>query len=214
MLDMYSNKKYQEGYNIINYQTLNGVDLPYEKANDIDGFDNLVNAILLRDNIINVYNNIEDNQDFSNRYINQNKDIKFVLNAIQTKRIPDDFLNKFDILSKNITSENFKEFAHILRIADNLSLTGGKNYLLELSSIPEIRNIYKRIINSDVYKNILKKNEKNPTTIKKSLLDYQTETANTYLNSISNPSAIIDEIQSLKEIDDRLMTIDDFLGDF
>ena len=203
MLDMYSNKKYQEGYNIINYQTLNGVDLPYEKANDIDGFDNLVNAILLRDNIINVYNNIEDNQDFSNRYINQNKDIKFVLNAIQTKRIPDDFLNKFDILSKNITSENFKEFAHILRIADNLSLTGGKNYLLELSSIPEIRNIYKRIINSDVYKNILEQSEKNPTTIKKSLLDYQTETANTYLNSISNPSAIIDEIQSLKEIDEN-----------
>ena len=200
MLDMYKNKKYQEGYNIINYQTINGVDLPYEEIIDIEQFENKVSAVASREHIIDVYNKTESDDDFYNRNVTENTLIKFVLSAIQTKRVPKEFLDKFSYSSDRYTLDNFKILACLLKVADSLTLIGDRNIYAEFYSIPQIKNLCEKMQKSKIYQSLSKQAEVNPCKVKQTMLDYYSNTANNYLNTVSNPSRIINEMQNLDEI--------------
>lgn len=53
---------------------------------------------------------------------------------------------------------------------------------------------------SKIYQSLSKQAEVNPCKVKQTMLDYYSNTANNYLNTVSNPSRIINEMQNLDEI--------------
>ena len=198
MLEMYKGKNYKEGYNLMNYNLINGVDLPYKDSSNPLEFENMVGTLAIRENTIDVYNNIESDSDYLDRTRKEREYIKLILYAVETKRIPDDILKKFSPFQ--FTSENFKDLGCIFKIADSISLFNGRNYLLELYSIPEIKNLHVRMLKSNIYKEAVEESKKNPQKVKQSLLDYRSNVANNYLRESGNANKLIEDMQSKNEI--------------
>ena len=75
MLEMYQDGRYEEGYELINYNLQKGVDVPLREDN-VSDVENNIRHLFVREKFIDVYNKTESEIDFKNREFNISREVK------------------------------------------------------------------------------------------------------------------------------------------
>lgn len=158
MLEMYQDGRYEEGYELINYNLQKGVDVPLREDN-VSDVENNIRHLFVREKFIDVYNKTESEIDFKNREFNEDVKISYVLNAVATGKIPSRLFHRIARTFPRFTRNNFKELAAVFKVAEDLTLPGGKNYVTELYNIPDVQKIVEKMFESDVYKEIVEESK-------------------------------------------------------
>lgn len=193
MLNFYQEGRYEEGYNVINYNLQKGVDVSLREMKSVSDFDNNIHHLFVREKFIDVYDKTESDVDFINRQCNEDAKIAYVLNAVSTGKVPSRIYRKITRNYPNFTKDNFKVLASFFKVAEDLTLPGGKNYLTELYNIPEIQNVAEEMFKSDAYQEIFEESRLHPQQLKKTELDTDYEIAEGYLRTCEFPENELSE---------------------
>lgn len=176
MLEMYQDGRYEEGYELINYNLQKGVDVPLREDN-VSDVENNIRHLFVREKFIDVYNKTESEIDFKNREFNEDVKISYVLNAVATGKIPSRLFHRIARTFPRFTRNNFKELAAVFKVAEDLTLPGEKNYVTELYNIPDVQKIVEKMFESDVYKKIVEESKLSSQPERKTQLDLDYEIA-------------------------------------
>lgn len=176
MLEMYQDGRYEEGYELINYNLQKGVDVPLREDN-VSDVENNIRHLFVREKFIDVYNKTESEIDFKNREFNEDVKISYVLNAVATGKIPSRLFHRIARTFPRFTRNNFKELAAVFKVAEDLTLPGGKNYVTKLYNIPDVQKIVEKMFESDVYKKIVEESKLSSQPERKTQLDLDYEIA-------------------------------------
>lgn len=192
MLEMYQDGRYEEGYELINYNLQKGVDVPLREDN-VSDVENNIRHLFVSEKFIDVYNKTESEIDFKNREFNENVKISYVLNAVATGKIPSRLFHRIARTFPRFTRNNFKELAAVFKVAEDLTLPGGKNYVTELYNIPDVQKIVEKMFESDVYKEIVEESKLSSQSERKTQLDLDYEIADEYLRYLESPEDELSE---------------------
>ena len=192
MLEMYQDGRYEEGYELINYNLQKGVDVPLREDN-VSDVENNIRHLFVREKFIDVYNKTEPEIDFKNREFNEDVKISYVLNAVATGKIPSRLFHRIARTFPRFTRNNFKELATVFKVAEDLTLPGGKNYVTELCNIPDVQKIVEKMFESDVYKEIVEESKLSSQPERKTQLDLDYEIADEYLRHLESPEDELSE---------------------
>lgn len=192
MLEMYQDGRYEEGYELINYNLQKGVDVPLREDN-VSDVENNIRHLFVREKFIDVYNKTESEIDFKNREFNEDVKISYVLNAVATGKIPSRLFHRIARTFPRFTRNNFKELAVVFKVAEDLTLPGGKNYVTELYNIPDVQKIVEKMFESDVYKEIVEESKLSSQPERKTQLDLDYEIADEYLRHLESPEDELSE---------------------
>ena len=192
MLEMYQDGRYEEGYELINYNLQKGVDVPLREDNASD-IENSIRHLFVREKFIDVYNKTESEIDFKNREFNEDAKISYVLNAVATGKIPSRLFRRIARTYPRFTRNNFKELATVFKVAEDLTLPGGKNYVTELYNIPDVQKIAEKMVESDVYKELVEESKLSSQPERKTQLDLDYEIADEYLRYLESPEDELSE---------------------
>ena len=118
MLEMYQDGRYEEGYELINYNLQKGVDVPLREDN-VSDVENNIRHLFVREKFIDVYNKTESEIDFKNREFNEDVKISYVLNAVATGKIPSRLFHRIARTFPRFTRNNFKELAAVFKVAED-----------------------------------------------------------------------------------------------
>lgn len=176
MLEMYQDGRYEEGYELINYNLQKGVDVPLREDN-VSDVENNIRHLFVREKFIDVYNKTESEIDFKNREFNEDVKISYVLNAVATGKIPSRLFHRIARTFPRFTRNNFKELAAVFKVAEDLTLPGEKNYVTDLYNIPDVQKIVEKMFESDVYKKIVEESKLSSQPERKTQLDLDYEIA-------------------------------------
>lgn len=192
MLEMYQDGRYEEGYELINYNLQKGVDVPLREDN-VSDVENNIRHLFVREKFIDVYNKTESEIDFKNREFNEDVKISYVLNAVATGKIPSRLFHRIARTFPRFTRNNFKELAAVFKVAEDLTLPGEKNYVTELYNIPDVQKIVEKMFESDVYKEIVEESKLSLQPERKTQLDLDYEIADEYLRHLESPEDELSE---------------------
>ena len=192
MLEMYQDGRYEEGYELINYNLQKGVDVPLREDN-VSDVENSIRHLFVRENFIDVYNKTESEIDFKNREFNEDAKISYVLNMVATGKIPSRLLRRVARPFTRFTRNNFKELAAVFKVAEDLTLPGGKNYVTELYNIPDVQKIAERMFESDVYQELVEESKLSSQPERKTQLDLDYEIADEHLRYLESPESELSE---------------------
>lgn len=192
MLEMYQDGRYEEGYELINYNLQKGVDVPLREDN-VSDVENNIRHLFVREKFIDVYNKTESEIDFKNREFNEDVKISYVLNAVATGKIPSRLFRRIARTFPRFTRNNFKELVAVFKVAEDLTLPGGKNYVTELYNIPDVQKIVEKMFESDVYKEIVEESKLSSQPERKTQLDLDYEIADEYLRYLESPEDELSE---------------------
>ena len=192
MLEMYQDGRYEEGYELINYNLQKGVDVPLREDN-VSDVENSIRHLFVRENFIDVYNKIESEIDFKNREFNEDAKISYVLNAVATGKISSRLFRRVARTFPRFTRNNFKELATVFKVAEDLTLPGGKNYVTELYNIPDVQKIAEKMFESDVYQELVEESKLSSQPERKTQLDLDYEIADEHLRYLESPEDELSE---------------------
>lgn len=192
MLEMYQDGRYEEGYELINYNLQKGVDVPLREDN-VSDVENNIRHLFVREKFIDVYNKTESEIDFKNREFNEDVKISYVLNAVATGKIPSRLFRRIARTFPRFTRNNFKKLAAVFKLAEDLTLPGGKNYVTELYNIPDVQKIVEKMFESDVYMEIVEESKLSSQPERKTQLDLDYEIADEYLRYLESPEDELSE---------------------
>lgn len=192
MLEMYQDGRYEEGYELINYNLQKGVDVPLREDN-VSDVENSIRHLFVREKFIDVYNKTESEIDFKNREFNEDAKISYVLNTVATGKIPSRLLRRVARPFTKFTRNNFKELATVFKVAEDLTLPGGKNYVTELYSIPDVQKIAEKMFESDVYQELVEESKLSSQPERKTQLDLDYEIADEHLRYLESPESELSE---------------------
>lgn len=192
MLEMYQDGRYEEGYKLINYNLQKGVDVPLREDN-VSDVENSIRHLFVRENFIDVYNKTESEIDFKNREFNEDAKISYVLNAVATGKISSRLFRKVARTFPRFTRNNFKELATVFKVAEDLTLPGGKNYVTELYNIPDVQKIAEKMFESDVYQELVEESKLSSQPERKTQLDLDYEIADEHLRYLESPEDELSE---------------------
>lgn len=195
MLEMYQDGRYEEGYELINYNLQKGVDVPLREDN-VSDVENNIRHLFVREKFIDVYNKTESEIDFKNREFNEDVKISYVLNAVATGKIPSRLFHRIARTFPRFTRNNFKELAAVFKVAEDLTLPGEKNYVTELYNIPDVQKIVEKMFESDVYKKIVEESKLSSQPERKTQLDLDYEIADEYLRYLESPEDELSEFMT------------------
>ena len=192
MLEMYQDGRYEEGYELINYNLQKGVDVPLREDN-VSDVENSIRHLFVRENFIDVYNKTESEIDFKNREFNEDAKISYVLNAVATGKISSRLFRRVARTFPRFTRNNFKELATVFKVAEDLTLPGGKNYVTELYNIPDVQKIAEKMFESDVYQELVEESKLSSQPERKTQLDLDYEIADEHLRYLESPEDELSE---------------------
>lgn len=192
MLEMYQDGRYEEGYKLINYNLQKGVDVPLREDN-VSDVENSIRHLFVRENFIDVYNKTESEIDFKNREFNEDAKISYVLNAVATGKISSRLFRRVARTFPRFTRNNFKELATVFKVAEDLTLPGGKNYVTELYNIPDVQKIAEKMFESDVYQELVEESKLSSQPERKTQLDLDYEIADEHLRYLESPEDELSE---------------------
>lgn len=192
MLEMYQDGRYEEGYKLINYNLQKGVDVPLREDN-VSDVENSIRHLFVREKFIDVYNKTESEIDFKNREFNEDAKISYVLNAVATGKIPSRLFRRVARTFPRFTRNNFKELATVFKVAEDLTLPGGKNYVTELYNIPDVQKIAEKMFESDVYQELVEESKLSSQPERKTQLDLDYEIADEHLRYLESPESELSE---------------------
>ena len=192
MLEMYQDGRYEEGYELINYNLQKGVDVPLREDN-VSDVENSIRHLFVREKFIDVYNKTESEIDFKNREFNEDAKISYVLNAVATGKIPSRLFRRVARTFPRFTRNNFKELATVFKVAEDLTLPGGKNYVTELYNIPDVQKIAEKMFESDVYQELVEESKLSSQPERKTQLDLDYEIADEHLRYLESPESELSE---------------------
>lgn len=195
MLEMYQDGRYEEGYELINYNLQKGVDVPLREDN-VSDVENNIRHLFVREKFIDVYNKTESEIDFKNREFNEDVKISYVLNAVATGKISSRLFHRIARTFPRFTRNNFKELAAVFKVAEDLTLPGEKNYVTELYNIPDVQKIVEKMFESDVYKKIVEESKLSSQPERKTQLDLDYEIADEYLRYLESPEDELSEFMT------------------
>lgn len=83
--------------------------------------------------------------------------------------------------------------AAVFKVAEDLTLPGGKNYVTELYNIPDVQKIAERMFESDVYQELVEESKLSSQPERKTQLDLDYEIADEHLRYLESPESELSE---------------------
>lgn len=177
-------------YGSINRDIINGVDLPNIPKVILD--DKNYNARKSFTNeLLNTYNIIENDNDFTRRQELEYKYFSLIMNAINTQRCPSGFMIAFQKDEKKPFEEKqIKLMMKTIKAADALTLKGGPNILQEFLNTPFINHTLLQIKGDSTYERMRQAAEKiHNTSPKETQMDRAKRIANDKLSKLTDEQA-------------------------
>lgn len=193
-LELYAMGMYTEGSNILLNSVYNGIDIDYRGKVSLDTEIQKKKDIKINE-MVNVYDCLENYNIFKQRSENESENIYFVLNTIRTGTLPKDFYEKFDMkIGEHYEVSQFFQLMQLVKVAQSLTLDYGENYFQEFCNIPAINTVINAMRKDNTYKSLAEKT-------KGMIVDetYQTETekdkviCNKVLSKRKNPEKELEE---------------------
>lgn len=164
---------------------INGVDIGYVAPTKLSDEDQQTKDRMVR-KVIEIYDQIETDEDFKKRQNLENKYISQVLNSVELQRCSQGFMNNFELNNnKNFTEEQLKVMMRALKAADALTIEGGRDYLSEFTKVPFINDTLVMMSKDPKLKAMRDSLSNQPTNkeVKKTLADNDKIIADKHLKS-------------------------------
>lgn len=120
---------------------INGVDLEYISSTDLSPENQDIKDRMVK-RLIEIYDKLETDEDFSKREKLENRNISQVLNAVTLQRCYMGFMKSFELgENESFSEQQIKIMMRALKAADAITVEGGRNYLEEFTKVPFINDI-------------------------------------------------------------------------
>ena len=173
------------------YNIVNGVDVTYQSEQ--------MGIFLygdIKDIFIKEYDRLETDEEFKQRSLGEDADIAIILNSIGLNRLRTDFLEKFKDKDYNtFTKEDFNSIVRVLKVANSITLQGGKDYFEEFSQMSDLLMLLGRLYHSRVFLDIKTQPDEEKDNIRTTQLEDFHDMATLLLEQESNPSEFIETIR-------------------